>query len=42
MDRHIQRARSQERGEVQKLARRRAQVKREFDRAYGRVLEEAR
>jgi DNA primase len=42
MDRHIQRARGQERGQVQKLARRRAEVKREFDLAYGRVLEEAR
>jgi DNA primase len=42
VDRHIQRARSQERGDVQKLALRRAEVKREFDRVYGRVLEEAR
>jgi DNA primase len=42
MDRHIQRARGQERGQVQELAQRRAEVKREFDLAYGRVLEEAR
>jgi len=41
MDRHIQRARGQERGDVQDLARRRAEVQREFDGAYGRVLEEA-
>jgi DNA primase len=41
MDRHIQRARGQERGAIQKLAQRRAEVKREFDRAYGQVLEEA-
>jgi DNA primase len=41
MDRHIQRARGQERGAVQELAQRRAEVKREFDHAYGRVLEEA-
>jgi DNA primase len=42
MDRHIQRARGQEHGQVQELAQRRAEVKREFDLAYGRVLEEAR
>jgi DNA primase len=41
VDRHIQRARGQERGAVRELALRRAEVKREFDRAYGRVLEEA-
>jgi DNA primase len=41
MDRHIQRARGQERGAVQQLAERRAEVKRQFDRVYGRVLEEA-
>jgi DNA primase len=41
VDRHIQRARGQERGVVRELALRRAEVKREFDRAYGRVLEEA-
>jgi hypothetical protein len=41
VDRHIQRARGEERGAVQELALRRAEVKREFDRAYGRVLEEA-
>src|SRR5262249_14476710 len=41
VDRHIQRARGQERGAVRELALRRAEVKREFDRAYGQVLEEA-
>ena len=40
IDRQIQSARSQEGGEVNELAKRRAQVKREFDGAYGRVLEE--
>ena len=39
VDRQIQRARGRESGEVSDLARRRAEVKREFDRAYGRVLE---
>ena len=38
--RQIQRARGQESGDVSELAHRRAEVKREFDRAYGRVLEE--
>jgi DNA primase len=41
VDRHIQRARGQERGAVRELALRRAEVKREFDRACGRVLEDA-
>jgi DNA primase len=40
VDRKIQRARGQESGDVSELAQRRAEVKREFDRAYGRVLEE--
>ena len=40
IDREIQRARAQESGEVSELAVRRAQVKREFDRAYERALEE--
>ncbi len=40
IDRQIQRARTRESGDVSALAGRRAQVKREFDRAYGRVLEE--
>ncbi|HTU77122.1 MAG TPA: DNA primase [Solirubrobacteraceae bacterium] len=39
IDRQIQRARAGERGEVSELAGQRAQVKREFDRAYGLVLE---
>jgi DNA primase len=39
VDRQIQRARSQESGEISDLAHRRAKVKLEFDRAYGRVLE---
>jgi DNA primase len=39
VDRQIARARGQERGDVSELAHRRAEVKREFDRAYGRVLE---
>jgi DNA primase len=41
VDRHIQQARGHERGAVRELALRRAEVKREFDRAYGQVLEEA-
>jgi len=41
VDRQIQQARARESGEVSELASRRAEVKREFDRAYGRVLEEA-
>ncbi len=40
IDREIQRARAQESGEVSELAVRRAEVKREFDRAYERALEE--
>jgi len=39
VDRQIQRARGLEGGAVNDLARRRAEVKLEFDRAYGRVLE---
>jgi DNA primase len=40
IDREIQRARGQEAGDVSELALRRAEVKREFDRAYERALEE--
>ncbi len=40
VDRQIQRARGQQSGEVATLAGQRAEVKRQFDRAYGRVLEE--
>jgi DNA primase len=40
IDREIVRARAQESGEVNELAVRRAEVKREFDRAYERALEE--
>jgi DNA primase len=40
VDRGIQRARGQESGDISELAQHRAEVKREFDRAYGRVLEE--
>jgi DNA primase len=40
VDRSIQRARGQESGDISELAQRRTEVKREFDRAYGRVLEE--
>jgi DNA primase len=40
VDRSIQRARGQESGDISELAQRRAEIKREFDRAYGRVLEE--
>jgi DNA primase len=40
VDRQIQRARGQEMGDVSDLAKHRAEVKRDFDRAYGRVLEE--
>jgi DNA primase len=40
VDRSIQRARGQESGDISELAQRRAEVKRDFDRAYGRVLEE--
>ncbi len=40
VERQIQQARGQQSGEVSELARRKATVKLEFDRAYGRVLEE--
>ncbi len=40
VDRQIQRARGEHSGEVSALAGQRAEVKRQFDRAYGRVLEE--
>ena len=40
MDRQIRRTRSQKGGDVASLARRRTEVKIEFDRAYARVLEE--
>ncbi|HST32719.1 MAG TPA: DNA primase [Solirubrobacteraceae bacterium] len=40
VDRQIQRARGEHSGEVSTLAGQRAEVKRQFDRAYGRVLEE--
>jgi DNA primase len=40
IDREIVRARGRESGDVSELARRRAEVKREFDRAYERALEE--
>ena len=40
MDRQIQRTRAQHGGEVSELARRRTEVKRDFERAYARVLEE--
>ncbi len=40
VDRKIQQARGQGAGDVNDLAKRRAEVKGEFDRAYGRVLEE--
>jgi DNA primase len=40
VERQIQQARGQQSGEVSELAQRKATVKREFDRAYGRVLEE--
>jgi DNA primase len=40
VERQIQRARGQSNGDVSGLARRRAEVKQEFDRAYGRVLEQ--
>jgi DNA primase len=40
IDRQIQAARGGQGTEISELARRRAQVKREFDGAYGRVLEE--
>ncbi len=40
VDRQIQRARGQDGGDISTLARRKAEVKRDFDRAYGRVLEQ--
>jgi DNA primase len=40
MDREIQRTRALAQGEVTELARRRTEVKRDFERAYARVLEE--
>ena len=40
LDRKIQQARGREDGEVSDLARRRAEVRLEFDRAYGQVLEQ--
>jgi DNA primase len=40
VDRQIQRARGRHSGDVAVLAGQRAEVKRQFDRAYGRVLEE--
>ncbi len=40
VDRQIQRARGEESGDVSELAKRRGEVKREFDRANERVLEE--
>jgi DNA primase len=40
MDREIQRARGAGRGDVSALAQEKAQVKREFDRAYSRVLDD--
>jgi DNA primase len=40
VDRQIQRARGQDGGDISALAQRKAQVKRDFDRAYGRVLEQ--
>jgi DNA primase len=40
VDRQIQRARGQQSGEISDLARRKATVKLDFDRAYARVLEE--
>ncbi len=40
IDREIARARGQESGEVSELARQRAEVKHEFDRAYERALEQ--
>ena len=39
VDRQIQRARGQQGGDISALAQRKAQVKRDFDRAYGQVLE---
>ena len=40
VDRQIQRARGQDGGDISSLAQHKAEVKRDFDRAYGRVLEQ--
>jgi hypothetical protein len=40
LDRELQRARGKGGGDVTELAQRRAEVKREFDRAYSHVLED--
>lgn len=40
VDRRIQEARGEQRGDVSELARQRGEVKREFDRAQERVMEE--
>ncbi|MGA2454264.1 MAG: DNA primase [Solirubrobacteraceae bacterium] len=40
VDRQIQRARGQDGGDISSLAQRKAEVKRDFDRAYGQVLEQ--
>jgi DNA primase len=40
VDRQIQRARGQDGGDIRSLAQRKAEVKRDFDRAYGTVLEQ--
>ncbi len=40
VDRQIQRARGQDGGDINALARHKAEVKRDFDRAYGQVLEQ--
>jgi hypothetical protein len=40
VDRQIQHARGRQSGEVSQLAQRKATVKRDFDRAYARVLEQ--
>jgi hypothetical protein len=40
MDREIQRARGSGAGDMSGLAQQRAEVKREFDRAYSQVLED--
>lgn len=40
VDRQIQRARGHDGGDISSLAQRKAEVKRDFDRAYGKVLEQ--
>ena len=40
VDRQIQQARGRDGSDVSTMAQRRAQIKREFDRAYGGVLEQ--